>query len=161
MDSSSSRYRSRIYRSRVKDATVRIAETASEAKAVLSANLRSTSASSLKSSRIRRKPQKTMSGRAPKITTRPSFQPTMSARMQLEIKLMMPVKIRVILKLSNSLRDCGLVESAETKAPVVFSGLSKNSRSCLTTFLNISSRYLYVKFCFTNQCIAAQVNSTF
>lgn len=74
-DDSRSRYSSKMVDSNVSDATVRIAATASAAKAALLANLLCVSPSSLVSMRMRAYPLTSIGGRAPKVQTRPSFQP--------------------------------------------------------------------------------------
>lgn len=122
-------YLSTTLSSSVRDATVRIAETDSEAIAALAAK-RSPIEASRRDSIAKRSHAEMMIGRrAPNITTRASFQPTTKDVIQVESRLTSVMEMMAILMPSSSCSCVGAVDSLEAIAPVVFSCLSKKLMS--------------------------------
>ena len=148
VESAVARSNSRVYLSKTEvsiasDDTVRMAETASDAIEELSENRLEILASMLASIFTRAYPDSKSGGRPPKMITSPSFHPYAKAKMAQEAMATIPRMINAIVMLINSSRDRGYESARLAKAPVVFSGRSKNCISCLRIQEIICLRYLW------------------
>jgi hypothetical protein len=128
--SSSAVYLSRMEHSIAREDTVRMAVTDSEAIAELVDNLSEMSRSMRPSNSIFNQPQPTTIGSPANTMTKPNFHANTIPKMLQAAMFKAAMRMKAMLKPINSKTACGCASIRLVSAPILFSGRSKNWRSC-------------------------------